>query len=95
MRYASWEGHRGLAKRSLFVVDPSGVIAYSWATDDALVLPDIDELIEAVVAVGSNRYPPAPHDETGNSRDRMHGSVDPSRFSWSLQNPIRLSPSRV
>jgi peroxiredoxin len=52
VRYDSWKGHRGLAKRSLFVVAPSGTITYAWATDDALVLPDIEELIEAVTVAG-------------------------------------------
>lgn len=48
VRYDSWKGHRGLAKRSLFVIDGHGVIRYRWVTDDALVLPDLDELVAAV-----------------------------------------------
>ena len=42
------KGHAGLAKRSVFVIDRSGVIRYRWVTEDALVLPDLDEVISAV-----------------------------------------------
>ena len=48
VRYKSWRGHRGVAKRSLFVIEATGRIAYRWVTDDALVLPDVDELVAAV-----------------------------------------------
>ncbi len=54
VRYDSWKGHRGVAKRSLFVVDRAGVIAYRWVTDDALVLPPLDDLL-AAVAEGAGR----------------------------------------
>jgi len=52
VRYTSWRGHRGVAKRSLFVIEPTGRIAYRWVTDDALVLPDVDDLVAAVRTVG-------------------------------------------
>ena len=48
VRYDTWKEHRGVAKRSLFVIDRRGLIRYRWVTDDALVLPDLDELIEAL-----------------------------------------------
>jgi peroxiredoxin len=48
VRYDVWKGHRGLAKRSLFVIDNAGTITYRWMTDDALVLPPLDELPAAV-----------------------------------------------
>jgi peroxiredoxin len=48
VRYSVWKGHAGLAKRSVFVIDRSGVIRYRWVTDDALVLPDLDEVVAAV-----------------------------------------------
>jgi len=48
VRYDVWKGHRGLAKRSLFVIDQAGTITYRWVTDDALVLPPLDELLAAV-----------------------------------------------
>ena len=50
VRYDVWKGHRGLAKRSVFVVDPDRVVRYRWVTDDALVLPDLDEAVQALRA---------------------------------------------
>lgn len=43
--YDVWKGHRGVAKRALFVVGTDQVVRYRWVTDDALVLPDYDEMI--------------------------------------------------
>ncbi|HUP15152.1 MAG TPA: hypothetical protein VM848_03755 [Acidimicrobiia bacterium] len=43
-----WKAHRGVAKRSLFVIRPDGTIAYRWVTEDALELPDFDDLMTAV-----------------------------------------------
>lgn len=51
VRYREWRGHTGLAKRSLFVIGQDGVIRYRWVTDDALVLPDLDVLADAVRAL--------------------------------------------
>jgi peroxiredoxin len=48
VQYSSWKGHAGLAKRSIFVIDGDGVIRYRWITQDALVLPDLDEVVTAV-----------------------------------------------
>lgn len=48
VRYSSWKGHAGLAKRSIFVIDRAGIIRYVWITDDALVLPSLDEVVSAV-----------------------------------------------
>ena len=36
---------RGVAKRSVFVIDREGIVRYRWVTDDALVLPDFDAAI--------------------------------------------------
>jgi peroxiredoxin len=41
VRYEIWKGHRGLAKRSLFVIGTDGIVRYRWVTDDALELPDL------------------------------------------------------
>lgn len=49
--YTEWKGHRGLAKRSVFVVDRGGAVAYAWATDDALQLPDIAAAVDALKAL--------------------------------------------
>ena len=53
VQYDVWRGHEGLAKRSLFVIDRDGFIRYRWATDDALMLPDFDEAIAALRALGA------------------------------------------
>ena len=50
VRYDVWKGHRGLAKRSVFVLDRAGTVRYRWATEDATVLPDLDEAVAAVRA---------------------------------------------
>jgi glutaredoxin-dependent peroxiredoxin len=51
VRYDVWKEHDGLAKRSLFVIDPEGVIRYRWVTEDALVTPDEHEAIEVMAAL--------------------------------------------
>lgn len=50
VQYDVWKSHRGLAKRSVFVVDRHQVVRYRWVTDDALVLPDFDEAVQALRA---------------------------------------------
>lgn len=54
VQYDSWKGHRGVAKRSLFVIDTRGVIGYRWHTDDALVEPDFSDAL-AVLRGLANR----------------------------------------
>jgi glutaredoxin-dependent peroxiredoxin len=51
VRYDVWKGHAGLAKRSLFVVDQGGTIRYRWLSDDALVVPDLDESIGVLASL--------------------------------------------
>jgi peroxiredoxin len=51
VQYDVWKGHRGLAKRAVFVVDREQIVRYRWVTDDALVLPDLDEVVELVEAL--------------------------------------------
>jgi glutaredoxin-dependent peroxiredoxin len=53
VRYDIWKGHTGLAKRSVFVIDREGLIRYVWSNDDALTLPDFDEVMEAIAAVAT------------------------------------------
>ena len=48
VRYDTWKGHAGIAKRSIFVIDRDGVIRYRWVTDDALQLPDLGEALTAL-----------------------------------------------
>lgn len=47
-QYDVWKDHVGLAKRSVFVIDPTGTIRYRWQTEDALVLPDLNEAVEVL-----------------------------------------------
>lgn len=47
-QYDVWKGHVGLAKRSVFVIDPTGTIRYRWQSEDALVLPDLNEVVESL-----------------------------------------------
>jgi len=61
-QYDVWKGHRGLAKRSLFVIDRGGTVRHRWVTDDALVLPDLDDALTALRACadqGSRNGDPA------------------------------------
>jgi peroxiredoxin len=43
----------GVANRAVFVLDESGEVTYTWATDDPTVEPDYEELLEAVAAAPS------------------------------------------
>jgi peroxiredoxin len=54
VRYDSWKGHSGVAKRSVFVIDRDGWITYRWHSDDALTLPEFDEVMEAIHRVGAS-----------------------------------------
>jgi hypothetical protein len=35
-------------------MDRNGRITYTWSSDDALTLPDFDEVMAAIVAVGGS-----------------------------------------
>ena len=59
VQYDVWKGHRGLAKRSVFVVDQDQVVRFRWVTDDALLLPDLDEAME-VLRAGVRPRPDGP-----------------------------------
>ena len=43
-------GLRGVAKRSVFVVDGEGRITYAWVSENPGVLPPFDEIVEAARA---------------------------------------------
>lgn len=49
VRYEEWKGHAGVAKRSVFVIDTDRVIRYRWVTDDALILPPLDEALDVIL----------------------------------------------
>ena len=48
--YDDFIGLSGVAKRSVFVVDASGMITYVWITDDASVEPPYAEVLAAAEA---------------------------------------------
>jgi peroxiredoxin len=37
-------GLKKLAKRAVFIIDPSGTVVYKWVSDDPMVEPDYDEI---------------------------------------------------
>jgi peroxiredoxin len=45
------EGYYGISKRAVFVLDQSGTVRYAWITDDALVTPNVDDIVAAVEQV--------------------------------------------
>ena len=51
VRYETWKGHQGPAKRSVFVIDRNGLITYAWSNDDALALPEFEEVMDAITKV--------------------------------------------
>jgi peroxiredoxin len=40
VRYDQFEGHEGVPKRAVYLIDPGQTIRYAWATDDAYEKPD-------------------------------------------------------
>jgi peroxiredoxin len=48
VQYDVWRGHTGLAKRSIFLIDRDQVVRYRWISEDATVLPDLDEVEAAI-----------------------------------------------
>lgn len=45
VQYDVWKEHVGVARRSVFVIDPDGRIRFTWVTDDALVEPDLEAVL--------------------------------------------------
>lgn len=41
-------GLKGIAKRSVFVLDEEGTIHYRWVTDDPSQLPDMEEITKTI-----------------------------------------------
>ena len=54
VRYDVWKGHAGLAKRSVFVIDPSGTVTYAWVAPNPGVEPNYDEVQKAVASAGAS-----------------------------------------
>jgi len=52
-QYDVWKDHTGLAKRTVFVIDPAGTIRYRWQTDNAEEIPDLGEAMETLRELAS------------------------------------------
>lgn len=50
--YPEFFGMHGVSKRSAFVVDSDGRIAYAWVSEDADVLPPFEEIRQVVRKLG-------------------------------------------
>lgn len=48
VRYDEFNGHRNIAKRSVFVVDTDRTVRYAWCTEDPSVQPDWSAVETAV-----------------------------------------------
>ena len=45
---APFRGFYGMSRRSVYVLDPEGTIRWMWITDDPLVPPDVEEVLDAL-----------------------------------------------
>lgn len=48
------EGYSGMAKRSVFIIDKSGVIRWTWERSKEQPLPDYDEVIAVAKDVAAD-----------------------------------------
>lgn len=48
VQYENLAGFKGLAKRSVFIIEQNGTVKYKWVTDDPAILPDLNEVIAAI-----------------------------------------------
>ena len=48
--FAGLEGYT-VAKRSIFVLDPQGVVRYVWVSEDPSVEPDYEEIQKALIKI--------------------------------------------
>ena len=46
-----YSGFHGMAKRSVFVVDRDGTVRYRWVSDDPLVAPEMEPVLDALHSV--------------------------------------------
>jgi peroxiredoxin len=53
--YEEFNGHKRIAKRSVFVVDTEGTIRYAWSTDDPTVQPDLSAVKDALEGLQTAR----------------------------------------
>jgi peroxiredoxin len=48
VQYEELAGFKGLAKRSVIIIDQDGTVKYKWVTDEPATLPNLDEVIAAI-----------------------------------------------
>jgi glutaredoxin-dependent peroxiredoxin len=46
-----FSGFWGMSRRSVFVLDREGIVRYVWVTDDPLVAPEMEPVVQAVAAL--------------------------------------------
>jgi len=51
VRHDEFRGHAHRPQRSVFVVDASGTVQYSWVADATVELPDLDAVRDAIEAI--------------------------------------------
>ena len=51
---APFRGFHGMSRRSVYVLDTEGTIRWMWITDDPLVPPNVEEVLEAVRELARN-----------------------------------------
>jgi len=43
-----YSGFHGMSRRSVFVLDKEGIVRYAWVTDDPLIAPDVDAVLDSL-----------------------------------------------
>ena len=43
-----YSGFHGMSRRSVFVLDKEGIVRYAWVTDDPLVAPDVEAVLNSL-----------------------------------------------
>jgi glutaredoxin-dependent peroxiredoxin len=43
-----YSGFHGMGRRSVFVLDKEGIVRYAWVTDDPLVAPDVEAVLNSL-----------------------------------------------
>jgi glutaredoxin-dependent peroxiredoxin len=43
-----YSGFHGMSRRSVFVLDREGIVRYAWVTDDPLIAPDVEAVLNSL-----------------------------------------------
>ena len=43
-----YSGFHGMSRRSVVVGDKEGIVRYAWVTDDPLIAPDVDAVLDSL-----------------------------------------------